>query len=80
MEIIIYTRKQCPLCEDAIAIIQMLQKDHSFKIIEKDIETNDEWTEKYGIMIPVVEIKGEVIQYGIIDPVAIEERLRKHMN
>ncbi|MBS4195306.1 glutaredoxin family protein [Lederbergia citri] len=75
MEVIFYTRNRCPLCVDAKLILQHLQKEHSFQIIERDIETSDEWTEKYGLMIPVVEINGEVVQYGMIDPLTIEEKL-----
>jgi len=56
-------------------ILQQLQKEHQFQIIERDIETSDEWTEKYGLMIPVVEIGGEVIQYGMINTFTIDEKL-----
>ncbi|MBS4219417.1 glutaredoxin family protein [Bacillus sp. FJAT-49711] len=75
MKIIFYTRNRCPLCTDAKLILQQLQKVHQFQIIERDIETNDEWTEKYGLMIPVVEINEEIVQYGMIDPITIEEKI-----
>lgn len=75
MEVIFYTRNRCPLCVDAKLILQHLQKDYQFLIIERDIDTSDEWTEKFGIMIPVIEIEGEIIQYGMIDTLTIEERL-----
>ncbi|MCR2822449.1 glutaredoxin family protein [Lederbergia panacisoli] len=75
MQIIFYTRNRCPLCVDAKLILQQLQREHQFQIIERDIDTNDEWTEQYGLMIPVVEVAGEVVQYGLIDPITIEEKL-----
>ena len=75
MEVIFYTRNRCPLCVDAKLILQHLQKEYAFQIIERDIETSDEWTEKYGLMIPVVEIDGEVVQFGMIDHFTIEEKL-----
>lgn len=77
MEVYYYTRKKCPLCEDGLLILQKLQREYPFKLIEKDIEKSDELTEKFGLMIPVVEIQGEIIQYGIIDPVTIDKRLRE---
>lgn len=77
MQLIFYTRKQCPLCIEGKGILLQLQKDYNFQIVEKDIDTSDEWTEKYGLMIPVVEVDGKVIQYGIIDPFTIEESLKK---
>ncbi|MFS0644531.1 glutaredoxin family protein [Siminovitchia sp. 179-K 8D1 HS] len=78
MEVYYYTRKKCPLCEDGLLILQKLQREYPFKLIEKDIEKSDELTEKFGLMIPVVEIQGEIIQYGIIDPVTIDKRLREY--
>lgn len=78
MQLIFYTRKQCSLCNDAKILLQMLQSDLFFDLIEIDIESSDELTEKYGMMIPVVEAHGEVIQYGLIDPSAIEDYLKRH--
>lgn len=77
---IFITRQRCQLCEDAKLILQLMQSDFSFEINEIDIDKSDELTEKYGIMIPVVEIEGEVVQYGIIDLVTLEEQLKKHIN
>lgn len=67
MEIIFYTRKKCELCQDAKLLLEILQNEYDFTIIEREIDENDEWTEKYGLMIPVIEYNGEVIQYGQID-------------
>lgn len=81
MEITFYTRDQCPLCQDAKLVLLELKKEYpALTIDERNIEEKDEWTEKYGLMIPVVEINGELIQYGIIDPFTIEERFKKGIN
>ncbi|KRG11434.1 glutaredoxin [Lederbergia galactosidilytica] len=64
MDIVFYTRKKCSLCVDAKNILEILQNDYPINIVEKDIDTNEEWTEKYGLMIPVIEIDGEIIQSG----------------
>lgn len=77
MEVYYYTRKKCPLCVDGMLVLQMLKREFHFELIEKDIEDSDELTEKFGLMIPVVEINGEIVQYGIIDPITIEEKLRE---
>ena len=79
MQVYYYTRNKCPLCEDGKLLLQLLQRDYSFDLIEKDIEASDELTEKLGVMIPVVEINGEIIQYGMIDLVTMEEKLREYM-
>jgi len=74
---VFYTRKKCHLCEDAKQILDLLQDDYLFEIVERDIESNDEWIETYGLMIPVIEIEGEVVQYGQIDPFTISKRLQQ---
>lgn len=77
MEVYYYTRKKCPLCVDGMLVLQMLQRQYPFELVEKDIEESDELTEKFGLMIPVVEIDGEIVQYGMIDPITMEEKLRE---
>ena len=80
MELTLYTRKQCQLCDDAKMLLQILQTDLSFKILEKHIDLDDELTEKYGLMIPVVELDGEVIQYGNIDILSLEAAIKQRIN
>ncbi|KIL46505.1 glutaredoxin [Jeotgalibacillus alimentarius] len=58
-------------------MLELAQEDHDFEIEERDIDTSDEWTEKYGLMIPVVEVGGEIIQAGNIDFVTISKRFQK---
>lgn len=54
-----------------------LKQEFDFIYRELDIDTSDELTEKYGLMIPVVEIDGQEVQYGQIDPITLEEVFRK---
>jgi glutaredoxin len=72
-----YTRKKCHLCENAKKILEDLQSEFAFQIEEIDIDLDDELTERYGIMIPVVEIGGEEVQYGQIDEGTIRKRLQE---
>ena len=65
--LILYTRHGCHLCEKAKEVISALQGEFDFDYNECDIELKDEWTEKYGLMIPVVAINEEEVQYGRID-------------
>lgn len=79
MELTYYTRKRCQLCEDGKLMLELLQNEYSFTINEKDIDESDQLTERFGLMIPVVEIEGQIVQYGLIDLVTIEEHIRKTM-
>ncbi len=58
MEVRLYTKKQCPLCDEAKQILIDLQADYpALEIKEIDIETSDHLIEQFSLMIPVVEIK-----------------------
>jgi glutaredoxin len=70
-----YTRKQCPLCDKAKVVMNELLQEIDFELIVKDIDESDELTERYGLMIPVVEIDGEEVEYGQVNKVVISNRL-----
>lgn len=78
--LVLYTRSRCPLCEKAKNIILELKEEWDFQYKEVDIDQSDELTEKYGLMIPVVEIDGEEVQYGQIDEMDIIEAFSEKTN
>ena len=73
----LYTRNRCPLCDKAKKIIIELAEEWDFQYVEYDIAESDDLTEKYGLMIPVVDIDGEEIQYGQIDKRTIMQGLMR---
>lgn len=80
MTINFYTRPGCHLCEDARKVLNSMEKELSLPVQERNIDTSDEWTEKYGLMIPVVEIEGEVLAYGNIEPSVLFTKLKQIVN
>jgi glutaredoxin len=73
----LYTRHGCHLCDTAKETLLQLQHECDFEYEECDIDDNDDWTEKYGLMIPVVEVNGKEVQYGHVDKKFIYEALTK---
>jgi glutaredoxin len=71
----LYMRQRCHLCEEAKGLLEDLQKNWDFEIVEVDIDLEDRLVEKYGIIIPVIEIDGEEVQAGIIHKNSIIEAL-----
>lgn len=66
-----YSRKDCPLCDDAREVLDRYQQD--LPAIEfVDIAGNAELEEQHGEWIPVVEIDGRVRFRGRVDPVLLE--------
>ncbi|WP_033827863.1 glutaredoxin family protein [Bacillus andreraoultii] len=75
-EVILYKRDECHLCDIALNQLRTLQNELSFDIKLINIDGDDHLTERYGLFIPVVEIGGEVVQYGHIDENVIKMRLQ----
>lgn len=80
MDVYFYTRPGCHLCEDAKVVMDMVKDEIGITLYERDIDECDKWTEQYGLMIPVVECGGEMIQYGHIDYFTIFTKLKQKFN
>lgn len=66
MEVILYTKEECGLCQKAKKLLQELQDEYVFDLKEINIYEDEQLLEKYHLMIPVVEMEGEEVEYGII--------------
>ncbi|GGK03479.1 hypothetical protein GCM10007063_27110 [Lentibacillus kapialis] len=75
--IIFYTKENCPLCDEALAMLELLQHEYSFGIEQRDIYTNDEWLERYQLLIPVIHIGTVTLDCEQISYEALEHALRK---
>lgn len=76
-QVLFYTRNQCGLCQDAKITLKLLQDELGFEIKEIDIDESDDLTERFGLMIPVVEMAGGILQYGQIDYFTLSKRLHE---
>lgn len=66
MHVQFYTKKGCHLCDEAEAMMKLVQEDFPLTWSTIDIEMDDESHEKYMLMIPVIELDGEVLLSGSI--------------
>jgi glutaredoxin len=73
--ITLFTRPNCPLCDEAKMMLELVREDFPFEYEEVDIEIDDAIHEKYMLMIPVVEKDGEVVIYGNIGYIELLEAL-----
>ena len=71
----LYTRSNCPLCDEAKLMIELVNEDFFLPYREVDIESDDALHEKYMLMIPVLEKDNEVLLYGNIGYVELLEAL-----
>ena len=62
----LYTRPNCPLCEEAKLMLHLVQEDFPVEYTEVNIEEDEAIHEKYMVMIPVIEENDKVLIYGNI--------------
>ena len=71
MSIILYTRRGCHLCDEAMQVL--LQ--HGLQPETIDIDTQPELQQEFNTCVPVVEIDGKVRFRGKVDPVLLRRLL-----
>lgn len=74
MKIELYTKSNCPLCEKARLVLENVEADHPFQLVEIDITQSEELYQKYKNLIPVLKIDGKKEFSGAIT----EDELRKY--
>ncbi|PAV28765.1 thioredoxin family protein [Virgibacillus profundi] len=79
LKVIFYTKEVCSLCDDAKALLLMLQHDYPFELEERDIYTNDAWLEEYQLLIPFVKINDTTLDCEQVNIVSLEEALKENV-
>lgn len=75
-KIVVYSRPECHLCEEAIAALVTLHGEgYRFELHEIDIESDDMLLRRYLEKIPVVEVDGIVASELGYDDAAVRSRL-----
>jgi c-di-GMP-related signal transduction protein len=75
-EIVVYSRPECHLCEEALAAIVALHEEgYRFVLREVDIEGDELLLRRHLERIPVVEVDGAVVSELVLDQAALRARL-----
>jgi glutaredoxin len=72
MEVIVYTRPGCHLCDAACEVLEA----HGLEPQKVNIDTDPQLVERYGLTIPVVVIDGRERFRGRVDDVLLRRLLR----
>ena len=79
-KLLLYTRPECHLCDEARAIVQGLLEDRAARsapvaaLTERDITTDLEWERRFFDRIPVIELNGRRLDLAI-SPMAVRRFL-----
>jgi glutaredoxin len=68
VDVVLYSRPGCHLCDEARAVLEAQRARTPFQLREVDVETDDALELAYGIRIPVVVIDGEERFEIAVDP------------
>jgi glutaredoxin len=71
MDVILYTRTGCHLCDDALAMLI----NHGLDPTIVDIDADPELRDRFDTCVPVVEIDGKVRFRGKVDPLLLRRLL-----
>jgi hypothetical protein len=72
--LVVYSRNGCHLCEQLIEEILPIVRGR-LEVVVRDIDTREDWRQKYDIRIPVVEYDGEPICQYHLDRAALSRIL-----
>ena len=75
-EVVVYSRPECHLCEEALAaIVALHEQGYRFVLREVDIESDEQLLRRHLERIPVVEVDGAVVSELVLDQAALRARL-----
>ena len=79
VEVIVYTKRGCHLCEHVLEKLEELNSHGSMKIATRDIAQDQELFERYKYLIPIVAVDGKVKLAGaaLANPITLEDMLRR---
>jgi hypothetical protein len=76
LDVVMYTRRGCHLCEVAWAQLEQARRRHGFRLSAQDVDADATLTAEHGNCVPVVTVNGKVRFRGAVNPVLLERLLR----
>jgi glutaredoxin len=77
IDILIYSRQGCCLCEEMKAVINQIGRRHPLTIREIDVDTSVDLQDQFGNEIPVLFINGRKAFKYQVTPSELEKKLRR---
>ncbi len=67
VEVTLYRRHLCGLCDDALFELQALSREMQFTIVERDIDADVDLRARYDEIVPVIAVGDTDIAHAPID-------------
>ena len=75
MRVVLITRRDCHLCDDAWQLLEAYQKRYAFALEKIDVDSEPELVGKYGQCVPVVLVDGQMRFRGRVNEVLLRRLL-----
>jgi hypothetical protein len=75
--LILYTRKDCCLCEEMKAVVWPVAERFNFTLRELDVDSSADLQERYGNEVPVLLVNGRKAFKYRVTAKELENRFRK---
>jgi glutaredoxin len=75
LEVVLYGREGCCLCDDARVILERVRAAHPFSLTEVDIDADERLLRAYLERIPVITIDGHEAFELFVDETELTHRL-----
>ena len=72
MRVVLYSRTDCHLCQQALAVLERLRLSEPFTLEVRDIDEDPDLLKRYDWRVPVVSIDGREVAEGTLDESALE--------
>jgi thiol-disulfide isomerase/thioredoxin len=67
IQVTLYGKTECPLCDEALEILEELAAEYRFRIQKVDITQDEQLYARFHEVIPVIEVEGTWL-FAPIDP------------
>ena len=67
IEVTIYSRSNCHLCDVALGVLEEFRQEFNFQIVKILIDESPELEEKYGEQVPVILINNQPHDFFRVD-------------
>jgi hypothetical protein len=68
----VYSREDCPLCEELLAELLPWAADRGFAVQIIDVDSDPQLVRRYGLKVPLVDWSGETVCFGHLDLLALK--------
>jgi glutaredoxin len=76
IQVVMYTRAGCHLCDDAWQLLTELRERHGFDLESVDVDSSESLAKGFGDRVPVVVVNGRERFWGRVNRVLLERLLR----